>query len=117
MKDHLSSTEAGVFHDTIDKTIKGLHENIDRWAMDLRPALKEQDTYEEEAVDPEIEQLKLPLEYVFADVEAVFHRTYSEEDIEETPAKVEAKRVLRQLIDTAEEAIPILTREMEKCKA
>jgi hypothetical protein len=118
MKDHLSSTETGVFRDTIDKTINGLHDNINRWAVDLRPTLTtdEQETCEEEADGQGSEVVKITLEDVFADVEATFHRSYLEEDREETQERIEAKRVLRQVIDTAELALPMLTREMEKCK-
>ena len=48
MKDHLSSTETGVFRDTITMTTKGLHNNIDRWALDLKPVLMEREKSEEE---------------------------------------------------------------------
>ena len=115
MKDHLSSTETGVFRDTIDKTIKGLQDNIDRWALDLKPTL-ETDEQEEEADDQESEVIKVALEDVFADVEAIFHGSYLEEDREEPQVKVDAKRILRQLIDNAELARPLLAREMEKCR-
>jgi hypothetical protein len=117
MKDHLSSTETGVFRDTITMTIKGLHANIDRWALDLKPVLTEEEKNEEEEEDErEVADLKIPLEAVFAEVEEVFHGSYLEEDREETQEKVEAKRVLRRVIDIAEQALPMLTREMEKCR-
>lgn len=119
MKDHLSSTETGVFRDVIDKIIQGLRKNIDRWALGLRPALNtdEQEASEEEADEQESEALKIPaLEDVFAEVEDVFHSSYLEEDREESQEKVEAKGVLRHIIDIAELALPLLTREMEKCK-
>jgi hypothetical protein len=118
VKDHLSSTETGVFRDTIDKTIKGLHDNINRWAVDLRLTLptNQQEAPEDDTDEQQSVVVKITLEDVFADVEDVFHRTYLEKDREETQEKVEAKRVLRQIIDTAELAFPILTREMEKCK-
>jgi hypothetical protein len=116
MKDHLSSTETGVFRDTITMTIKGLHVNIDRWALDLKPVLMEPERSEEEEDEREVADLKIPLEAVFAEVEEVFHRSYLEEDREETQEKIEAKRVLRRVIDIAEQALPMLTREMEKCR-
>lgn len=118
MKDHLSSTETGVFRDTIDKTTTGLHNNIERWALDLKPTLtlNEQEIPEEEADEEEAEVLKIALEDVFADVEATFHGSYLEEEREETQVKVDAKRVLRQIIEAAELALPMLAREMEKCR-
>jgi hypothetical protein len=118
MKDHLSSIEKGVFRDTIDKTIKGLQNNIDRWALDLKPTLEtdEQEIGEEGVDEQESEEIKIALEDVFADVEAVFHGSYLEEDREESQVKVDAKRILRQVIDTAELALPMLACEMEKCR-
>lgn len=118
MKDHLSSSETGVFRDTIDKTIKGLHDNINRWAVDLKPTLTtdEQNACEEDTDEQESEVVKITLEDVFADVEGTFHRSYLLEDREETQEKVEAKRVLRQVIDTAELALPMMTRQIEKCR-
>lgn len=118
MKDHLSSIEKGVFRDTIAKTIQGLRDRIDKWAVDLRPTLKteEQDACEDHSDEEESHVVKIALEDVFADVEIVFHGSYLNEEREETQEKVEAKRVLRQIIDTAELAFPMLTREMEKCK-
>lgn len=119
MKDHLSSTETGVFRDVIDKIIQGLRINIDGWALDLRPALKtdEQEASEEEADEQESEVVKVPaLEDVFAEVEDTFHGSYLEEEREETQEKVEAKKVLRHVIDIAELALPMLRSEMEKCK-
>jgi hypothetical protein len=118
MKHHLSSTETGVFRDTIDKTITGLHDNIDRWALDLKPTLPldEQKIPEGEADKQESEVPKIALEDFFADVKATFHESYLEEDREETQVKIDAKRVLRQIIETAELALPMLAREMEKCR-
>ena len=118
MKDHLSSTEKGVFRDTIDKTIKGLQNNIDRWALGLEPSLEtdEQEIGEEGVDDQESEEIKIALEDVFADVETIFHGSYLEEDREESQVKVDAKRVFRQVIDTTELALLMLAREMEKCR-
>lgn len=128
MKGHLSSTEKGVFRDTIDKTIKGLHVNIDKWARDLKPTLEtdEQESDEDEGDEEEEDKekgdeqenkvIKIALEDVFADVAATFHGSYLKEDREESQVKVDAKRVLRQIIDTAEVALPMLAREMEKCR-
>lgn len=70
----------------------------------------------EEADEHEIADLTIPLEAVSAEVEEVFHGSYLVEDREETQEKVEAKRVLRQVIDIAEQKLPTLTREMEKCR-
>ena len=124
MKDHLSSTEKGVFRDTVDKTIKSLQNNIDRWALGLKPSLEtdEQEIGEEGADDQESEEIKMALEDVFADVETIFHGSYLEEDREETQEKIEsqmkvdAKRVFRQVIGTAGLAREMLAREMEKCR-
>ena len=118
MKDHLSSTEKGVFRDIIDKTIKGLQNNIDRWALGLEPSLEtdEQEIGEEGVDDQESEEIKIALEDVFADVETIFHGSYLEEDREESQVKVDAKRVFRQVIDTTELALLMLAREMEKCR-
>ena len=117
MKDHLSSTEIGVFRDTIDKIIQGLRVNIDGWALDLRPKTDEQEACEEEADEHESEMVRNPaLEDVFAEVEDVFHGSYLEEDREESEEKVQAKKVLRHVIDMAELALPMLRSEMEKCK-
>lgn len=69
-----------------------------------------------EADKQESEVPKIALEDFFADVKATFHESYLEEDREETQVKIDAKRVLRQIIETAELALPMLAREMEKCR-
>lgn len=111
MRDHLTSTETGVFRDVIDKTIVGLRNTINAWASDLRPALNIE---EQEVDEEEVEETKI--ESTFEYVEATFHNSYLDEDIEETQAKGEAKRVLRKVIGIAKLALPALTREIEKCK-
>lgn len=52
----------------------------------------------------------------FIDVEQTFHTRYLYDDKEESEAKVDAKRYLRQAIGAGKGAIRTLEREIEKCE-
>jgi len=89
----IASTEEGVFRDVIERSIEGLHQRIDDWQVQ---AAEEVYGY-------------------FLDVETTFHSSYLYEDKEESQAKLDAKHNLQEAIKAAKEALPSLTREIEKC--
>jgi hypothetical protein len=95
MRSHIASTEEGVFRDVIDRSVEDLHETIDSW--------------QDQAADKVYKY--------FGNVEKTFHTSYLYEDKEESQAKLDAKQNLQKAIRAAKEALPALTREIEKCGA
>jgi hypothetical protein len=75
----LRRSKRGVFRDVIDSTIKGLHGKINEWKA----------------------QSTVQIDKYFDSVETTFHQNYLGEDQEESEARIEAKRNLRDVIVAA----------------